>query len=237
MQFKEVNDEVTELIIYGDIREIGMFERMIAKDWEENPDGVSSLTFREALEEVKTEKLLVRINSYGGLVSEGLAIYNQLNDFKGHLITKVDGFAASAASIIFMAGKERIAPTASLLMIHNAWARAEGNSKELRKVADDLEKITQPSIDVYVEKTGQKEELIKQMMDGETWITSKEALELGFATKEVKETEEPEFQQHALLSLVRDNKNLKQELEKLNLEISELKENDESETSTWDGFF
>ena len=234
MQFKQLDEGVTELMIYGEIRQTGLFERAFAKENDEKPDAISSITFKEALEEVKTEKLIVRINSNGGSVSEGLAIYNQLADFKGELITKVDGFAASAASVIFMAGVERIVPNSALLMIHNAWAYGGGNAKGFRKMADDLDKITQPSIDVYVEKTGQEESVIKKMMDEETWITSKEAIELGFATQEVKEDVELDFQQNAMLSLVIDNKNLKQDVRKLNDLLEKL---NKKEQSTWTGFF
>lgn len=240
MKFNQIDESNTELTIYGDIRRIGLFERLIAKNNDEEPDATSALTFKEALAEVKTDKLTVRINSNGGSVSEGLAIYNQLSDFPGELITKVDGFAASAASVIFMAGTKRIVPNSSLLMIHNAWTYGEGDSKQLRKLADDLEKITQPSVDVYVEKTGQEESTIKAMMDNETWITSKEAVDLGFATQEVKASVEMSFQQNAMISLVKGNKNLKQEVEELKHKVNMLEEEKEkiqAPVSKWEGFF
>lgn len=257
MQFKKLDDNTTELYIYGDIRRVGMFERVIAKDFDEEVDATSAITFKDALKEVKTDTLLVRINSGGGSVAEALAIYSQLQDFEGKIITKVDGIAASAASVIFMAGEERIVPNSGLLMIHNAWTYAEGNANELRKMADDLDKITQPSIDIYVEKTGQNEETIKALMDNETWITSKEALELGFATETVKEDKEMSYQQNALLSLVQENKRLKEQLENVEqsvlsreqvdlianmiidkINVKEDKEEvNQEETNSWEGFF
>lgn len=213
MEFKQLDADVTELLIYGEITKVGMFERAIADELGQDLDVVSALTFKEALDAVGTNKLTVRINSPGGSVSEALSIYNLLSDFNGEVTTKVDGFAASAAAIIFMAGKERIVPNSGLLMIHNAWASGQGNASQFRKMADDLEKITQPSVDIYVEKTGQELELIKELMDAETWLTSSEALELRFATSEIKEPErEMDFQQNAMLSLVKENKELKQQL-------------------------
>ena len=178
-QFVKVDDNLTELYIYGDIRKPSLIERWL----EIEDDGrVDAYSFKDALNEVNTPNLLVRINSMGGSVSEGLAIYGLLSDFNGHLITQVDGFACSAASVIFMAGQERIMPENGLLMIHNAWTDACGDPNELRKAADDLEIITKPSVNIYVNKTGLSEEEIKSMMDKETWMDYKSAFEKGFAT-------------------------------------------------------
>ena len=151
-QFFKVDDNLTELYIYGDIRKPSLIERWL----EINDDTrVDAYSFKDALNEVNTPNLLVRINSMGGSVSESLAIYSLLSDFNGHLITQVDGFDCSAASVIFMAGQERIITENGLLMIHNAWIDdACGDSNELRKVADDLESVTKPSINIYVNKTG-----------------------------------------------------------------------------------
>ena len=91
--------------------------------------------------------------------------------------------ACSAAAIVFMAGSERIVPESGLLMIHNAWIQgACGNADELRKTANDLDTITKPSLNIFVSKTGQKEEFIKKLMDDETWLDCNEALQYGFAT-------------------------------------------------------
>lgn len=182
LNFKKISESETELYIYGDIRK---------KDWIDawlgtGQDATDAFSLKDALAVVDTPNLTVRINSYGGSVSEGLAIYSLLSDFKGHLKTIVDGFACSAASVIFMAGKERIVPENGLLMIHNAWSYAEGDSNVMRKMAEDLEKITQPSVNIYVAKTGLSEEKVKEMMDREEWITSQEAFELGFSTSLVK---------------------------------------------------
>lgn len=152
----------------------------------------------EALGDV--EQIDVHINSYGGEVAEGLAIYNALRRHKAKVTTYCDGFACSIASVIFMAGDERVMNESSLLMIHNAWTYAMGNSAELRKQADDLEKITQASVEAYKSHSSLSEEVIKNLMDNETWILPEEALSYGFATT-VDKTENEKASQSAWLQL------------------------------------
>lgn len=182
LNFKKINDSETELYIYGDIRKKDIIDKWFGT----GEDVTEAFSLKEALAIVDTPNLTVRINSYGGSVSEGLAIYGLLSDFKGHLKTIVDGFACSAASIIFMAGQERVVPENGLLMIHNAWTEARGDANAMKKVAEDLEKITQPSLSIYTSKTNLSEEEIKEKMDREEWITSKEAYEWGFSTTQTK---------------------------------------------------
>ena len=122
------------------------------------------------VKDLDVDVINVHINSYGGVVSEGLAIYNTLKNHKAKIRTIVDGFACSAASVVFMAGDERIMNDASLLMIHNAWTRVSGNAAELRKQADDLEKITQASIEAYMSRVNITEDELKALLDAETWL-------------------------------------------------------------------
>lgn len=158
--------------IYGDITSYPYFE-----------SDVSASNLSKQLGEMKdVSKINVFINSYGGEVAEGLAIYNALKRHEAKVVTYCDGFAASIASVIFMAGDERVMNEASLLMIHNAWTCATGNAEELRKQADDLEKITQSSVGVYKAHSSLSEEEIKVLMDKESWISPTEAIEYGFAT-------------------------------------------------------
>ena len=165
-------DEGSELHIYGDITSYEYLE-----------SDVSSNSIAKELAGLDASKpLTVYINSYGGEVAEGLAIYNQLKRF-GQCKTVVDGFAASIASVIFMAGTERIMSPSSLLFIHNAWTMAAGNADELRKTADDLEKITSASIGAYMEHVNISEDRLKEMLDAETWLSADEAVEMGFATE------------------------------------------------------
>lgn len=160
------------LYIYGDIT-----------SWPWMESDVSSCNLSKQLEQLgDVDEIDVYINSYGGEVAEGLAIYNALKRHKAKVTTYCDGFACSIASVIFMAGDVRVMSTASLLMIHNAWTYASGNANELRKQADDLDTITQASINAYMEKVNISEEELKGLLDEETWLSPQEALEKGLAT-------------------------------------------------------
>ena len=183
--------QTATLNIYGDIT---------SWPWEELGE-VSAISLSKQLEALgDVEQIDVYINSYGGEVAEGLAIYNALRRHKAKVTTYCDGFACSIASVIFMAGDERIMNESSLLMIHNAWTYAVGNSAELRKQADDLEKITQASVEAYKSHSSISEEEIKELMDDETWILPEEALSYGFATT-VDKTENEKASQSAWLQL------------------------------------
>lgn len=181
--------QTATLNIYGDISSCKEFGEVSSADLSKQ---------LEALGDVK--QIDVHINSYGGEVAEGLAIYNALRRHKAKVTTYCDGFACSIASVIFMAGDERIMNESSLLMIHNAWTLAMGNSAELRKQADDLEKITQASVEAYKSHSSLSEEEIKNLMDNETWILPEEALSYGFATT-VDKTENEKASQSAWLQL------------------------------------
>ena len=181
--------QTATLNIYGDISSCKEF------------GDVSAVNLSKQLEALgDVEQIDVHINSYGGEVAEGLAIYNALRRHKAKVRTYCDGFACSIASVIFMAGDERIMNESSLLMIHNAWTFAMGNSAELRKQADDLEKITQASVEAYKSHSSLSEEVIKNLMDNETWILPEEALSYGFATT-VDKTENEKASQSAWLQL------------------------------------
>lgn len=170
------------LAVEGEEANIHIFGDIVSWEWFDSD--VSSYTLAKEIEalseDVKT--INVFINSYGGEVAEGLAIYNQLRRHKATVKTYCDGFACSAASVVFMAGEERIMSDASLLMIHNAWMWTAGNSNELRKDADDLETITQASVNAYMAHVNIDEEEVKKMMDEETWILADDAVKMGFAT-------------------------------------------------------
>ena len=174
----ETNGSEADVYIFGDIT-----------SWEWFDSDVSSYTLSKELNELdtKVETINVHINSYGGEVSEGLAIYNMLRNHNAKVVTYCDGFACSIASVIFMAGEERIMSNASLLMIHNAWMYTAGNADQLRKDADDLEKITQASINAYMQNINITEEKLKELLDDESWILPSEALEMGLATSIVGE--------------------------------------------------
>src|SRR5690606_35769460 len=127
----------------------------------------------------------VRINSPGGDVFAGVSIMNMLKDREGEVTGIVDGLAASIASVIAMAGDKVIMNTGSMMMIHNAWSMAVGDSNELRKLADQLDKIGDSIIDVYATRTGLSKDELKAMLDAETWMGAEEAVELGFADEAI----------------------------------------------------
>ena len=186
-------DDSADLYIFGDI-----------SSWPSDYFGdKSAWSIVKELGDLDAAHLHVHINSYGGDVAEGLAIYNVLKNHSAEVITHCDGFACSAASVVFMAGEERIMSPASLLMVHNAWTIALGNAEELRKTADDIETITQASVNAYKAVATIDESKIKELMDNETWILPEDALEYGFATSIDEEIEEDGVQQSAF-RIIRD---------------------------------
>lgn len=180
----------------------------------------------EGLGEVS--RINVYINSYGGEVAEGLAIYNALKRHKAKVVTYCDGFACSIASVIFMAGDERIMYDSSLLMIHNAWSWGEGNAEQLRKQADDLEKITQASVAAYAAHSTLNEDEIKKLMDAETWLLPDEALEYGFATS-IEKTESKGVSQNAKMRLLDIVKMFRQEADTEDVDEGEENEDQKDE--------
>lgn len=175
----ESSGNEADLYIFGDIT---------TWPWDEKDRDAYGIV--KELQGLEADKLNVHINSYGGDVSEGLAIYNVLKNSQIKITTYCDGFACSAASVIFMAGDERIMNSASLLMIHNAWSRASGNANEFRKKAEDLDKITQASINAYMSRVKITEDELKEKMDKESWLTAEEALADGFATQIMEENDD-----------------------------------------------
>ena len=175
----ESSGNEADLYIFGDIT---------TWPWDEKDRDAYGIV--KELQGLEVDKLNLHINSYGGDVSEGLAIYNVLKNSQIKITTYCDGFACSAASVIFMAGDERIMNSASLLMIHNAWSRASGNANEFRKKAEDLDKITQASINAYMSRVKITEDELKEKMDKESWLTAEEALADGFATQIMEENDD-----------------------------------------------
>lgn len=128
------------------------------------------------------ETLNVRINSMGGEVFEGLAIYRHLAEHSARKVVHVDGIAASIASIIAMAGNEIRVAEAGRVMIHDAAGMAWGTAATMRETADRLESITGSLTDIYVARTGAKRDDVRAWMEAETWFTAAEAVAAGFAT-------------------------------------------------------
>ena len=197
------SDNEANIVIYGNI-----------SSWSWNERNTSAYNLSKQLEDLDVDFINIYINSYGGEVAEGLAIYNTLKRHKATVRTYCDGFACSIASVIFMAGDERIMSNASLLMIHNAWTNISGNANELRKQADDLEKITQASINVYLQDVNISEEELRQLLDNETWLTPQEAFEKGFATTITNEKKNESVSQdirNYLMSMIQERQEQEKE--------------------------
>lgn len=153
-------------------------------------DEVTPEAFRTELRQMKGD-LTVHINSPGGDVFAGVTIYNALKDYhKGKVTVKVDGLAASIASVVAMAGDEIIMSPGSMMMIHNPWSIGAGSSDELRKAADTLDRIKESILPIYTDRTGLTEDEVQDLMDAETWMSAEKAVELGFADTVQKATKE-----------------------------------------------
>jgi ATP-dependent protease ClpP protease subunit len=145
--------------------------------------------------------ITVHINSNGGEVKEGLAIYNTLKT--RNVTTICEGFAASAASVIFCAGKRRIMQPASLLFIHQASMVAEGNADDFRKASEDLDVITSAAIAAYIEcGINISEEVLRTMLRAESWITPEDAVGYGFATEIADDEPDDEPRNDAMRSIM-----------------------------------
>jgi ATP-dependent Clp protease protease subunit len=143
--------------------------------------GVTAKMFNRMLAEVKTPKGVLKINSPGGDVFDGIAMHNDLAAHPADWTVQVTGLAASAASIVAMAGDRIEIAENAFLMIHNAWTITLGDKHELGEVADLLAQIDGALADTYVARTGKKRDEIEKMMDAETWLGGKEAVAQGFA--------------------------------------------------------
>ncbi|WP_057391086.1 head maturation protease, ClpP-related [Pseudomonas aeruginosa] len=153
----------------------------IGYDWWTG-EGVTAKRIAGALRAIGSDvDVTVNINSPGGDVFEGLAIYNLLREHKGKVTVNIIGLAASAASFIAMAGDEIRIGRAAFLMIHNAWLIAMGNRNDLREIADWLEPFDMTLADIYAQRTGIDIDDIVRQMDAETWIGGREAVDKGWA--------------------------------------------------------
>lgn len=145
-------------------------------------EGVTAKRISAALRNIGAENdVVVNMNSPGGDFFEGLAIYSLLREHKGKVTVKVLGIAASAASVIAMAGDEVMIARAGFLMIHNVWAVAIGNRNDFREMADTLEPFDVSMADIYAARSGMDAKKIAKMMDAETFIGGSEAVDQGFA--------------------------------------------------------
>ena len=158
---------------------ITMFEAIGEDFW--TGGGVTAKRVAAQLRAIGDRPVECQINSPGGDVFEGIAIYNVLREHPQPITIKVMGMAASAASIIAMAGDTIEIGAASFLMIHNTWVVSAGNRHDMREVADWLEPFDIALVDVYAARTGQDAKTIAKWMDDETFMSGSMAIERGFA--------------------------------------------------------
>lgn len=143
--------------------------------------GISAEQFSKELSAIDAPTINLHINSPGGDVFDGTAIYNMIQQHASDVIVHVDGVAASIASIIALAGKEVRMGEGSYFMIHNPWSLAIGDSREMRQIADVLDKIGGQLAGIYARQTGMTLDAARAAMDAETWYTAQEAVDNGFA--------------------------------------------------------
>lgn len=176
-QIKNISDDEAEIVLYGEIYSDGGL-------WLDEEGNIT--TPRQFYDDLKAlgdvKKLTVRINSIGGDIFAAQAIYTQLKSHKAKVVAIIDGIAASAASVVAMAGDVVKMPNNALMMIHNPAMGMLGyfTADEMKKYAKQLEVVKEGIIHAYAGKTGLDAERISRMMDKETWMTGKEAKELGF---------------------------------------------------------
>lgn len=156
---------------------------IIGKDWEGK--GATAQKTSAILRSIGERAVVVNINSPGGDVFEGIAIYNILRQHKAKVTTRVMGLAASAASLIAMAGDDIEMGDGASIMVHNAWAVAIGNRHDMMAAHDVLEPIDTALADLYSARTGADRKSIMKMMDAETWMGVEQAIENGFATGKI----------------------------------------------------
>ena len=154
-------------------------------------DEVTPKAFREELN-AGTEDITVWINSPGGNVFAAAEIYTMLRDYPGSVTVKIDAIAASAASVIAMAGSKVLMSPVAMLMIHDPSTIAMGNTKDMEKAIATLNEVKESIINAYAAKSGLSHNRISKLMENETWMNAKKAVELGFADEILFEAVEPD---------------------------------------------
>ncbi|WP_404457434.1 head maturation protease, ClpP-related [Bacillus sp. RC250] len=195
ISFEAKGDNEYKLTVYGSIG--GWFS-------ENNAEAV-----RRKIQDVKAEKIHVHINSGGGSAFDGVAICNQLKQHSAEIIVHIDGWAASAASVIAMAGDKIIMPSNTMMMIHQASTFEYGNADVFEKTARDLRKIDSALSASYKKRFVGTDEELKQLLKDETWLTAEEAVALGLADEIADEIEIDDTQDDEEVEVV---ENLKEDL-------------------------
>ena len=171
-----VDKKSGEVFLYG----------VVGDSWGE--DSFTALDVLSALDKLDGKRALVRVNSPGGIADEGIAIYNALKRYSGGVDTTVDAVAASAASVIALAGEKRTTSSGGRWMIHRALTLAVGNANEMRKIADTLETYDKSLVEIYGKYVQGTPDEIMQLLTDETWYTGETAMASGLSTGLAEET-------------------------------------------------
>lgn len=173
--FQQAAGGVHKLYIYDDVK---AYSRFNWETWKYEESETSAKYFREKLEQIPdTDTIELHINSNGGSVKEGVAIYNQLKQKKCKKVGYVDGVAYSVAFVILQACDERIMGIGTSALIHEIWIETCGNAKELRKMADDLDVLMESNRKIFLERSNLTEQQLIEMMEAETFLTPEQCLE------------------------------------------------------------
>ena len=170
----EIRAEANEILLSG----------IVGDGWDEFP--ITQKGVADALRSFGSSPVTIRINSPGGAADEGIGIYNALRSHGGEITTINDSLAASAASVIFLAGKNRLMADGSRIMIHRAMAFAMGNQDELGKVISALKSYDASLVDIYRQFIGKEPSEIESLMAAETWYNVDDAIASGLATGRVE---------------------------------------------------
>ena len=195
---QETQEQVQErtLFLNGTIAEESWFD-----------DDVTPQLFKDELM-AGSGDITVWINSPGGDCVAAAQIYNMLMDYKGNVTVKIDGIAASAASVIAMAGTKVLVSPVSMLMIHNPMTAAFGNSEEMQKAIEMLSSVKDSIINAYEIKTGLSRAKLSHLMDAETWMDANKAVELGFADEIMQRSTETENTAAPIVSMLYSKANV-----------------------------
>ena len=203
-QVKQTASNTADIYIYGDI-----YDRW----WSEEANSAISLKDK-LLELGDISEINLHINSLGGDVFEGLAMFTLLKQHKATVKVYIDGIAASIASVIAMAGDHIYMPKNSMMMVHNCWTYACGNSKDFRKAADDLDKIMEASIESYLSKVKISRAELVELLDNESWLTAQECFDKGFCTEILPISDDIEQSaSKSIMDLIQENKKLKMKVQ------------------------
>ncbi len=185
-QPKQKANNVYQLYIYDDVTDVGTFDW---STWEYLESETSAAYFKEQLENIPDNATIeLYINSYGGSVKEGVAIYNQLVRHKAYKVGYVDAYACSVAFTILMACDHIVMGLGSTALAHNMWMEVAGNAEELRKAADDLDKMMETNRQIYLKRCNISEEELIQLMSEERFLTPEECLQMGFCDEVAEKT-------------------------------------------------